>query len=179
MLKFQVLGKPVAQGEPVPVAKGKLVHDTRKGLKVWRAAIMLEAITAAEGHPVMVYQKQVTVHGRKIMQPIKVCFDCPVAVFATFWFRAPGSVGMNYNPKIKTSKPDLDKLYRAVGDSLSQAHIISDDQRFVGWPAHPAKYHAIEPGMRCAVLSNSEASGPEWLEAQEYIHTPPSKDEMG
>jgi Holliday junction resolvase RusA-like endonuclease len=134
---------------------------------------MLEAITASEDVPRMVYQKQCTVHGRKIMQPIKVCFDEPIAVYATFWFPHKSKNTLD----IKDTVPDLDKLYRAVGDSLSQAHIISDDQRIVGWPAYPAKYYAEEPGMRCAVVTDAEVGGPDFLAVMEYIHTPPSKKE--
>lgn len=60
-----------------------------------------------------------------------VKFDDAVTVMATFYLPRPRT---NKRPRM-TTKPDIDKLQRAIGDCLTKAGTIKDDSYIVCWQA--------------------------------------------
>lgn len=86
-------------------------------------------------------------------------FGEPLAVTAEFRFPMPKS-----RPKStrlfavwpKTSMPDLDKLQRALGDSLKAGGLIRDDSLIVEWRA--TKYEVWEQWTGVAVTITSAAT---------------------
>lgn len=120
----------VARGVPQPQSGMKPGGRTRTGtmrlistggahLADWRGTVTAAALAAKleQRHP---------------------GFDEPITVIAAFRFPMPKS-----RPKWmrtegewpKSTKPDLDKLQRALGDSLSAAGVITDDNLIVRWDA--------------------------------------------
>jgi Holliday junction resolvase RusA-like endonuclease len=76
-------------------------------------------------------------------------FDGAVTVQATFYLPRPKT-----NKRIlATTKPDLDKLQRAVGDCLVKAGTVIDDSYVIAWNAAKAYADDIEPGVRLIIES--------------------------
>ena len=95
-LYFTVLGDPVSQGS-MKVVRGKPIHQKQAQLVFWRHKILQTALVAARAHEVPV--------------PINE----PVALEMRFYlFRYA-------NPTFEdaATRPDLDKLVRAVNDALA------------------------------------------------------------
>lgn len=126
--EFYVEGMPITQGSMKGIGRGRMVHSN-KGLPAWRREIAFEA------------QKQI----KAGYEPM----DGPVEVRATFYLDRPKShfkkSGELSAEGLRMTKPhkqrkgggDLDKLIRAIGDSLSGEEIdgivigrlITDDVR--------------------------------------------------
>lgn len=53
-------------------------------------------------------------------------------------------------PAVPATKPDLDKLARLVGDSLTNAGVLRDDAQIVTWHAHK-RYASVAPFTRITV----------------------------
>lgn len=145
MIAFWVDGVPISQGSKRPgrnVHTGKaMIREDPLTLKRWRALIHAKASLAADG------QKRILAGtGRKRRH---VVYDSPVIVWAEFVF--PLVKGHGRWNGVKGTRPDLDKLNRAVGDSLESAGIVSEDSRIVGWPCAPAKVYGEFPGVRILV----------------------------
>lgn len=66
-------------------------------------------------------------------------YDGPLAVDVTFWMPRPKRPAY-IEPAVK---PDLDKLQRALGDSMQASGLIREDSRITTW--HARKRYA-EPG---------------------------------
>ena len=106
-------GKPISQGSKSLGAQGQLYESSSKHLREWRKSVRFHALAAA---------------GR---EPLRE------AVMVTLQFRMPRpkshltkAGGLRKRaPRLHTFKPDIDKLTRAVLDSL--AGIIYDDDRQV------------------------------------------------
>jgi crossover junction endodeoxyribonuclease RusA len=109
-VRFEVVGLPVQQGSKKHVGNGVMV-EAAKGHKAWRAEVADAARDVADGRP----------------------FDGPLALTVHFRFPMPASRKAavrraGYGPK--STAPDLDKLIRAVGDSLQAGGLVADDARF-------------------------------------------------
>ena len=149
-LHFTVPGTPVPQGSPKIGRRGPkavLLLDSAK-LAVWRERVTFEARSAAR---------------RSGLPKIKGCyFDEPMVVHARFYFAAPKRQRW---PGIHATKPDLDKLQRAIGDALEDAKIVSNDSRICAWPAVPGKMYG-EPRAEIYVWTVREwiRKGGEWCE---------------
>lgn len=114
-------GDPATQGSKRQVRGGQMVESDPK-LKPWRLTAihqLSEAATEA-GFP--------------------AGFDGPVAVEATYYFTRPSShygTGRNSGqlkesaPEWKSTKPDVDKMDRALLDALTQSGVLRDDARVV------------------------------------------------
>lgn len=104
MLTVWVPGKPQAQGSKNGfIVNGKVVMvESAKGLKPWREKIKAHVLHAER------FQK----------------FDGAVAVSMSFHFTKPKS----NKKKSHTQKPDVDKLTRAVFDSLTGTCLNDDSQ---------------------------------------------------
>lgn len=116
-----------AEGEPAPqgsksVSRAGRTYETNKRTMPWRRH--LHATWAPTAPPV----------------PL----DGPIAVRMTFYQTRPRTV----RRQAPTVPPDVDKLCRAVADSLTQARVIVDDSRIVD--LHATKAYTTEgqpPGV--------------------------------
>jgi len=79
-----------------------------------------------------------------------VPIDAAVRIEATFWFPRPASVTRLQ----KITAPDTDKLFRAVGDALTDAQLYTDDSRVIAISGE--KWYAVDASagvrIKCYVL---------------------------
>jgi Holliday junction resolvase RusA-like endonuclease len=145
---IDVIGIPASQGSLVSNGHGRgLRYPNEVTLKAWRHMIIVQVQAAKP----------------KGWQP-----TAPISITATFRFPRPANhygTGRNRGqltpsaPDWKTTKPDLDKTLRAVGDSLEQAGLILGDQQIVGINA--AKRFTTNdeaPGLLLTVISHDTTS---------------------
>lgn len=112
-VSLRVDGVPVQQGSMNAYIRGGravLVHAKNKALGAWRDKVAVETQAAA------------------LAAGWELPLDEPVTVFVVFYMPRPKSV----KRALPSTKPDLDKLLRAVGDGLGNG-IVKDDSRIVGW----------------------------------------------
>ena len=117
VVSFQVVGDPTPQGSKTKMPNGAMLEGGTADLRAkrinWRNAVADAARLQAE------------THGK---------LDGNLRLIVDFRFAMPQS-----RPKAvrergmawKHTAPDLDKLVRAVGDSLTAGGLIRDDARFV------------------------------------------------
>ena len=138
-LRFVVPGEPVSQGSMhSPKGTSKMLHSKRgRGRTVaqWRKAAKQEA------HLVM--------RGRALI-------DGPVSVEVVFYLHRPIS---RPNAPYPDRKPDLDKLCRALGDSL-EGVVLTQDSRIVHWSARKAYADEHSTGLPCTVVRVEEILSP-------------------
>ncbi len=125
MLELFIAGVPRPQGSKNAYKRGTRVVlvESNKHLPVWRQAVY-EALRAS---------------GKQ--------FEGAVTVMATFYIPRPKTNKRIY----ATTKPDVDKLVRAIGDCLTKAGTIVDDSYIVTWNAAKAYADGVEPGVRIIV----------------------------
>lgn len=118
---FEVLGRPVPQGSKRPVtnrATGRIMLvEQLPRLAQWRDHVQVQAVKAMRGQPV---------------------FDGAVEVWATFCFARPKAHYRTgrYSTVVKVSAPwwpttavgDVDKLCRAILDSITGPMVANDGQ---------------------------------------------------
>lgn len=107
VLSIYVVGKPVAQGSKKHVGNGVMV-EMGKGLASWRKTIAAQAGIAWTLPPL----------------------DGAVGVRLTFVMPRPKATPKSRTPPA-IRRPDLDKLSRAVLDSLTTGRVMTDDSRVV------------------------------------------------
>jgi crossover junction endodeoxyribonuclease RusA len=114
LLYLSVIGEPAPQGSKTRTRWG--VREDNPRTKPWRATVAAEAAVAMHGKPM---------------------FAGPLHLSVVFYFPRPKShygTGRNANvlkpnaPSLHRVKPDIDKLLRAVGDSLSGIAFQDDSQ---------------------------------------------------
>lgn len=110
MLNFFVPGRPSPQGSKRSVGNGRFI-EASKYLPAWRKAVTEYAIYAATEHG------WDTLHG-------------PVTLEVVFYMERPSSIKQSKRPH-PVVPPDIDKLCRAIGDSLSDAGVWGDDSQVV------------------------------------------------
>lgn len=124
---FTVEGLPVPQGsKTIAKAGGKawLRDSNAARLKPWRARV---AAAADVGHT----------------------FDVPVFVAAVFFLPRPKTV----RRLLPSVKPDLDKLFRALGDGMTDGGLLADDSLIVSQWVHKRYESASNPaGVRVLVM---------------------------
>ena len=118
LLDVFIPGKPIPKGSMRHVGNGRVIHDNTD-LKRWMRTIDLVARRAW--------------NMRQHRDPI----DAPVVVEAVFYMPRPK------RPRWArpATKPDCDKLQRAIGDGLESAGVLRNDSRIVEW-YRPRKYYA-------------------------------------
>ena len=135
-LDFFVAGVPAAQGSKRHVGGGKMIESS-KSLAPWRATIISEAVQA---------------------NTEKVRLTGPINLGLTFYFPRPVShygTGRNagkLKPLVspyKSSRPDIEKLCRAVCDALVQSGALQDDGQVV--ILHAKKLYGHPHGVRVIV----------------------------
>lgn len=148
-VEFVVLGDPIPQGSMRHIGRGRMVSDNPK-LKGWR--------------------QRVTASAQAALGPGWTPWDGPVAMDLVITLPRPKSA-----PKTKVTfpatKPDLDKLMRAIGDSLCPKtgfKTLQEDSRIVEVgqlvKTFPAPMHTHpgalpEPGIRVRLRRLSVAPG--------------------
>jgi len=141
MIQFSVRGKPVPQG-----SKNQWGGESSKFLKPWRDSVTVAAVEA------MVEAREVMMLGPVIL----VCrFNMPRPK-SHYRSGARAHELKPSAPLFVPTKPDLDKLLRAVGDALTNAGVVRDDCQITGVVAHK-KYADGPPSMDVTVISVPEA----------------------
>lgn len=125
-VSLSVTGDPASQGSHA-IMNGRIVQVNSSKHKAWRKAIVQEAIATLPDD----------------WQPI----DEPCELIVNFYMPKPASVKRS----LPTVSPDLDKLIRAVGDSLTDSGVVLDDSRIVRISARKLYAEGIEPGATILV----------------------------
>jgi Holliday junction resolvase RusA-like endonuclease len=153
-VQFRVTGTPIPQGSKRvlvnPVTKRAVVVDAnRYGLSEWRRDVTVEGIHAMSDQGV-------------------TRFEDGVSVKLAFAFTRPGNHWLpinskRLNPALKASAPwrhvqtpDLDKLIRAILDSLTSANVWADDKQV--YACHATKRwsdYGEQPGVHVLVEETS------------------------
>jgi crossover junction endodeoxyribonuclease RusA len=128
-LTIDVSGEPASQGSH-SVINGRIVQVNSSKHKKWRNAVVFAALDliADDWTPI----------------------DEPVELTVIFYLPRPKSVLTRSFPAVM---PDLDKLIRAVGDSLTDAGIIRDDSRIITITAR--KLYADDRGPGAVIRVNT------------------------
>lgn len=134
LLLARVKGAPVTEGNMVAVG-GKVFHRSAARLNAWREAVGWEAKAQYHDLPT----------------------ENPVQVSLKFWLQRPKSHFDAHGllrptaPRIPESRPDIDKLVRAVLDALTGV-VFADDSQVVRliaekWYAMPEHHSGVEVGV--------------------------------
>lgn len=113
MIEYSIEGTPRPQGSKRHVGGGVMVESS-KYVKEWRAFARMKAVQAMQGN-------------ERIEKPVPVLlvvdfiFDRPLKHFTKKGLRPEA-------PSCHTSKPDVDKLLRALLDSMSGVVFVDDGQ---------------------------------------------------
>lgn len=139
MITFTVYGIPGPQGSKRHVGGGRMIESSAK-VKPWREAVKWAAIEAKNGAPPL---------------------DGPLIVRMVFTLPKPKSA-----PKKRKTypdrKPDVSKLARSTEDALTDAGLIADDARIVGYSRLEKVFpnedpEALEsPGVRITIAAKGE-----------------------
>jgi len=125
-VSLSVVGDPASQGSHA-IMRGRIVQVNSKKHKAWRNAITQTALETLPAD----------------WEPI----DEPCELIVNFYMPKPASATRS----LPTVSPDLDKLIRAVGDSLTDSGVVVDDSRIVRISARKLYAIGIEPGATIEV----------------------------
>jgi Holliday junction resolvase RusA-like endonuclease len=128
-LTIEVFGEPASQGSH-SVINGRIVQVNSAKHKRWRNAVVFAALDLIS----------------EDWEPI----DAPVELSVIFYLPRPKTVLDRPLPSVM---PDLDKLIRAVADSLTDAKIYADDSRIVRITAQ--KVYADHRGSGALIRVNT------------------------
>jgi crossover junction endodeoxyribonuclease RusA len=129
-LTIDVSGDPASQGSH-SVINGRIVQVNSTKHKRWRNSVVFAALD--------------------LIDEDWVPIDEPVELSVIFSLPRPKTATREF-PAVM---PDLDKLIRAVGDSLTTAGIISDDSRIIA--IHAQKLYADARGVGAVIRVNTLA----------------------
>lgn len=129
MFQLFIEGEPRPQGSKTPVRRGDkiILIEAQKQLPAWRE------------HMTRMLQLKQLEH--------ETAFTTAVNVALTFWLPRPKSVKRQY----ATSTYDLDKLTRAVLDSVTKAGIWRDDSDVVDLTARKTYADNHQPGVLISI----------------------------
>jgi Holliday junction resolvase RusA-like endonuclease len=125
-VSLSVTGNPASQGSHA-IMYGRIVQVNSSKHKAWRKAIVQEAIATLPDD----------------WTPI----DEPCELIVNFYLPKPKTV----DRQLPSVSPDLDKLIRAVGDSLTDSGVVTDDSRIVRISARKLYAEGIDPGASIQV----------------------------
>lgn len=120
---FVIPGKPQPKGSTKSFIKNGRVVTTsdNDALKPWQAVATLVARANHSGWGIP-FNGNVDIKARFAFPYLKAHLD------------SKGKVKESA-PELKNTKPDLDKLQRALGDALKDAGVYTEDSRVVHWDA--------------------------------------------
>jgi len=124
-VSFSVTGDPASQGSHA-IMQGRIVQVNSSKHKAWRKAIAEAANQSLPDNWTLI--------------------DDPCELVVNFYMPKPKTV----TRPLPSVSPDLDKLIRAVGDSLTGT-VITDDSRIVRISARKLYAEGIEPGATISV----------------------------
>ena len=125
-VSLSVTGNPASQGSHA-IMRGRIVQVNASKHKAWRRAIVEEALATLP----------------EDWEPI----DEPCELIVNFYLPKPKTV----NRPLPSVSPDLDKLIRAVGDSLTDSGVVADDSRIVRISARKVYAEGIPAGAQITV----------------------------
>ena len=119
IISVDVIGTPVSQGSLVGNGRYGMRYQNDKELKLWRHSVICELIAK---------------------KPDDWNVDAAFSVSCELRFMRPkahyGKKGLRPSaPKYKTTKIDLDKGMRAIGDAIEQSGLIRNDAQIIHWAA--------------------------------------------
>ncbi|WP_058120562.1 RusA family crossover junction endodeoxyribonuclease [Actinobaculum massiliense] len=122
-------GIPRPQGSMKNIGKGRLIHPQQ--LTQWRNHVAHTATSAA------------------LAAGFPLNYDAPVTITTRFYLPQPTRPRFNH----PATKPDLDKLTRAIGDALSLPNpaVLKDDSRILEWIT--SKEYNPRPGASITITA--------------------------
>jgi crossover junction endodeoxyribonuclease RusA len=116
-ITFDVIGRPAPQGSKKSIGNNRFVESS-KFLPAWRKAVRVAAEEA-------------------VIASMWARVSGPVELEVMFYLDRPSSISKTQRPA-PTVAPDLDKILRAVGDSLSGVVYDDDAQicRILAWKTY-------------------------------------------
>ena len=129
-LTFDVVGEPASQGSH-SVIHGRIVQVNSSKHKKWRNAVVFAALD--------------------VIPEDWEAIDEPIELSVIFYLPKPKTATREF-PAVT---PDLDKLIRAIGDSLTDSGLIRDDSRIV--TIHAQKLYADDRGPGAVIRLNTLA----------------------
>lgn len=132
-MHIRVFGNPAPQGSKTAVVRGgkAIMFESSKRLPEWRETVMLTA--------------RMSVLDERPLDP-----NTPVKATMYFLLEPPRKL----ERERPTTKPDLDKLVRAVNDALVDAGVIQDDSLIVNLHAYKHYADSDEPAGVSITLEN-------------------------
>lgn len=118
-LVIEVHGLPAPQGSKRHVGKGVMIESS-KAVKPWRQDVKFAALRALEETPGW------DVSATSLALHVVFTLPRPRSHYRTGRF---AHLLRDDAPALHSSKPDLDKLLRSVGDALTSAGVYADDSR--------------------------------------------------
>lgn len=120
-----IYGRPGTQGSKKQVFNKKtgrlyFIEDSESG-KSWRQELITELLNDRPDEPL----------DEAVCVKMLVYVPRPKAHYKSNGMLKPTA------PKFPTSKPDMDKIMRAVGDALTIARWVKDDSRIAEWRGNP------------------------------------------
>lgn len=120
-----IYGRPGTQGSKKQVFNKKtkrlyFIEDSESG-KSWRQELITELLNDRPDSPL----------DEAVCVKMLVYVPRPKAHYKSNGMLKPTA------PKFPTSKPDMDKIMRAVGDALTIARWVKDDSRIAEWRGNP------------------------------------------
>lgn len=125
LVEFEVDGKAITQGSKKAFVNKKtgrpiIVEDRNRDLDFWRGRVAEAASREMEGRPL---------------------YSCPIGIECFFTLSRPQAL-LRKPLALPTKNPDVDKLTRAIGDSIKDIVYVDDSQivdllarkRYVGHP---------------------------------------------
>src|SRR5262245_1503336 len=119
LVAFTVPGIPAPQGSKTVMPNGHPLESNRERLLIWRNLVTAKAAEAMQGRPALI---------GPISLSVVFTLPRPRSHFGT------GKRARMLKPSAPVyceGRPDLDKLLRALGDSLKAGGAIADDARLV------------------------------------------------
>jgi len=136
---WKTIGIPAPQGSKRHVGMGRMIESS-KALKPWREQIIADALALS-----------ITTLHEPVTVSLVFCFPRPKS-----HLNKKGEL-RNTAPIHKTSKPDIDKLARAVLDSLTLARVLADDALCFSLTCSKRYCIAQEPpGVMITVMGTNE-----------------------
>jgi len=157
VIAFTVYGDPYPQGSMKRIGKN-IIPDSPKMTR-WRNLVIVAARAARGSHPRVTVKRKRKLGKRTVTIDRHVCYDEPIVVWVWFYFATPPKPRAGDRSGYIGSTYDTDKLFRAIGDALEAADVVSNDKRVAGWPVTPARQYCDEahPRAEIIVASVSEA----------------------